>query len=201
MLNIPTFNDRDYIGINGVGIKQLTHPHFEEWFRYIIDVYQPPQGMIGVFIPCAAVKPYYNSPIHRAFNKIIDSYPTHKIVISNAGIVPYEFSTYYPFDSYDWNPYHETTEIKEKYMQITAERLVSFLNKHSKRYKGFVSYLTPDSEDFVALDIASQIADINIIHVEVTNHKLSDSSDYDLALIFEDNLKKLDNTLKEFHHY
>lgn len=201
MANFPIFNDRDYIGINGVGIEQITHPHFEEWFRYIIDVYQPPKGMIGIFIPCAAVKPFYNSPIHRTFNKIIDSYPTHKIVISNAGIIPYEFSNYYPFDSYDWNPYHETAEIKEKYIEITAERLITFFNRHSTIYKCFVSYLIKNSEDFIALEAASQIAGIDVAHVDVANHKLSDSADYDLALIFEDNLKKLDYMLKEFHHY
>ena len=147
------------------------------------------------------MKPFYNSPIHRTFNKIIDQYPTHKIVISNAGIIPYEFANFYPFDSYDWNPYVETTEIKEKYIQVTVERLIAFFNKHSITYKGFISYLTPDSDDVIALEVASQMTGTNIKHVDVINHKLSDGADYDLILIFEDNLKKLDDQLKELHHY
>ena len=47
---LPIFNDKDFMGINGVGINQIIHPHFEEWFRYIINIYQPPKEMIGVFI-------------------------------------------------------------------------------------------------------------------------------------------------------
>ena len=199
---IPTFSDKDYIGINGVGIQQLIHPHFQEWFRFIISEYEPPKPpKIGIFIPCAAIKPFFNSPIHRTFNKIVDKYPTHKLVISNAGIIPYDFVSLYPFDSYDWNHYHETSEIKDIYMQITAERLIAFFNIHSVKYKCFTSYLAPDSEDFIALETASQITGVNIAHVDVTNHKLSNSKDYDLVLIFEDNLKSLDKQLKELHHY
>ena len=86
-------------------------------------------------------------------------------------------------------------------MQITAERLITFFNTHSVKYRCFTSYLVPDSEDFIALETASQITGVNIAHVDVTNHKLSDSKDYDLVLIFEDNLKCLDKQLKELHHY
>lgn len=58
MANTPTFIDKDYIGINGVGIQQLVHPHFEEWFKYIVTVYEPPYKNIGLFMPCSAIKPY-----------------------------------------------------------------------------------------------------------------------------------------------
>ena len=111
----PIFQEKDLIGINGVGIRQLTHHHFEEWFKYIITEYEPPKPpRICLLIPCSATKPYYNSPIHGVINKAICKYEDyiHKIVISNAGIIPYEFSGYYPFESYDWNPLYETDEIK-----------------------------------------------------------------------------------------
>lgn len=196
MTNIPTFNDKDYISINGVGIDQITHPHFEAWFKYIIETYQPPEGKTGVFVTCAAIKPYYNSPIHKAFNSIIDKYSTHKIVISNAGVIPYEFADHYPFNVYDWNPYHETDEIRDQYVQITAERIVSFLNKHATKYRGFASYLRSDSDDLMAVKIASQITGINIVNVDVDNHKLIKSADFDLVLIFENNLEKLRRTLE-----
>jgi hypothetical protein len=50
-ISIPLFDEKDYLGINGVGIEQLTHPHFEEWFKYIITDYEPPKPpKICIFI-------------------------------------------------------------------------------------------------------------------------------------------------------
>lgn len=202
MTNFPTFTDKDFIGINGVGIQQLAHPHFEEWFKYIITEYEPPkQKKICIFIPCSAIKPYYNSPIHKVINKIIDQYDNvHKIVISNAGIIPYEFSDYYPFNSYDWNPQFETEEIKNKYIELTTNRLTSFFNKHSTKYITFISYIRPDAEELIALKIASQITKINIINIDVNirdcDDILPDTSDRDLVLTLEHNLDKLRQTIE-----
>ena len=105
-MKIPEILEKDYIGINGVGKAQLNHLHFEAWQSYFINSYEI-EGNITtiVFLPCAAIKPYYNSPIHQVFNKILDKYKNiQKFVISNAGLIPYEFCDQYPFDSYDWNP-------------------------------------------------------------------------------------------------
>src|SRR3990167_4474714 len=196
-MTVPTFADKDYIGINGVGINQLTHPHFEEWFKYIVTLYEPPKPpKICIFIPCSATKPYYNSPIHKVINKIIDKYENiHKIVISNAGIIPYEFSDQYPFNSYDWNPLYETEEIKNRYIELTTNRLISFFNRHSNKYITFISYFRPDAEELIALKIASQITEIRITHIDVNirdcDNILPDTSDRDLVLTLEHNLDKL----------
>lgn len=106
---------RDYLGINRVGIKQLTNPYFEARFRYIVTEYEHPKPpRICLFLPCSVIKPYFNSPIHKVINKTIAQYEDHihKIVISNAGIIPYEFAGYYPFNSYDWNT-HIDVNIKD----------------------------------------------------------------------------------------
>ena len=199
----PLFDKKDYIGINGVGAHQLTHPHFEEWFRYIIDTYKPPTPQrIGTFIPCSAIKPYYGSPIHKTINKAITKYEDyiHKIVISNAGIVPYEFSNYYPFNSYDWNPQFETEDIKKRYIELTTNRLIEFFNKHSTKYKGFISYFRPDAEELIALKVDADIAKIDIIYIDVNirdcDSKLSDTSDLDLVLTIDHNLDKLKHTIE-----
>ena len=202
MTNIPIFVNKDFIGINGVGIQQLMHPHFEEWFKYIITEYEPPEPpKIGIFIPCSVIKPYYNSPIHKIINKILDQYDNiHKIVISNAGIIPYEFSDFYPFNSYDWNPQFETEEIKNKYIELTVNRLTDFFNKHSVKYQKFVSYFRPDAEELIALKITSQITEINIVHIDANikdcDNILSDTSDRDLILTIEHNLDKLKRTIE-----
>ena len=202
IISTPLFDKNDYIGINGVGIKQLTHQHFEEWFKYIVTEYKPPKPpRVCLFIPCSAIKPYYGSPIHKIINKAIAQYEDsiHKIVISNAGIIPYEFSNYYPFNSYDWNPKLETEEIKKIYIEITVNRLISFINKHSTKYVGFISYFRPDAEDLIALKIASEVTGTNIIHIDANikdcDKELSNTSDPDLVLTIDHNLDKLKNTI------
>lgn len=201
--NIPTFNYEDIVGINGVGIRQLTHPHFEEWFKYIVTAYEPPKPpRICLFVPCSAIKPYYNSPMHKVINRSISQYEDdiRKIVISNAGIIPYEFSNFYPFNSYDWNPKLETEEIKKIYIEITVNRLIAFFNKHSTKYICFISYFRPDAEDLIALKIASETTRTSIIHIDVNikdyGNELSDTSDPDLVLTVDHNLDKLKNTIK-----
>lgn len=203
IISTPLFDDKDYIGINGVGINQMEHPHFQEWFKFIVSDYKPPKGKIGLFIPCSAIKPYFNSPIHKVINRSITKYEDyiHKIVISNAGIIPYEFSGYYPFNSYDWNPWHETEEIKKRYITLTVERLISFFNKHSTEYIGFISYFRPDAEELIALKIASETTKIDIIHIDVNikdcDNKLSDTSDLDLVLTIGHNLDRLKHTIEK----
>lgn len=194
IISTPLFDKKDYLGINGVGISQMEHPHFQEWFIYIINEYKPPKDKIGLFIPCSAIKPYFNSPIHKIINKTIEQHDNriHKIVISNAGIIPYEFSEYYPFDSYDWNPMHETDEIKNKYIETTVNRLTTFFNAHSSKYISFISYFRPDAEELIALKIASEVTKTNITHIDVNikncDDKLSNTSDLDLVLTIDHNL-------------
>lgn len=202
LISTPLFNEYDYIGINGVSINQLEHPHFDEWFRYIVTSYEPPHSKIGLFIPCSVIKPYFNSPIHKVINKAIIQYENyiHKIVISNAGIIPYEFAGYYPFNSYDWNPRLETEEIKNKYIELTANRLIEYLNKHSSKYKYFLTYYRLDAEELIALEVASQVLGISMYHIDVNikdcDTYLSNTSDIDLVLTLDHNINKLKSSIE-----
>jgi len=182
-------NEKDYIGINGVGIEQLIHPHFEIWHRWFIETYKPPKNKIGVFIPCAAIKPYYNSPIHKAFNKIIDKYSTHKLVISNAGIIPYEFAGCYPFDSYDWNPCMETEYIRNEYKKVVGAKLHNYIRKHENRYRRFIAYVQGVKKDIV-LDT---VKDVKVVDITTYN---TGTKDKDIVLMSTRNLQKLDTLLK-----
>jgi len=194
--NYPRFRTKDIFGINGVGEKQLIHPHFIKWHKWIINEYIPPSKRILVFIPCAAIKPYYNSPIHKEFNKIIDKFPTHKVVITNAGVIPYEFAGCYPFNSYDWNPVYETKNLKKKYIELTKRRISNYLNAHSQKYIGFVAYLNPISESLKALEKVHINRENNIHIVKIDKIKLLPTSDFDLVLIYKKNLERLKKTLE-----
>lgn len=182
----PKFDAPDYIGINGVGRHQLLHPHFEAWQRYFTTEYQAPRDRIAVFLPCAAIKPYPASPIHKIINRYLEPYQQciHRIVISNAGIIPYEFSHEYPFDSYDWNPAYETPEIINEYIKVTHRRLTSYLSRHP--YKGYVSYLRWDSASYRALKCSMDNLNLPLHAVKVKGRL--PRKDPDLLLTLPGNL-------------
>ncbi len=197
-MNPPKIKSEDFIGINGVGIDFILHPHFEIWQEYFKNGYKIRQDTIVIlFIPCAAIKPYYNSPIHRSFNRIIDQYNTiQKLVISNAGIIPYEFCNQYPFNSYDWNPLLETQEIKQKYIEITSQRIYGFFKpKEFEKEIRYITYLRNDSESLKALINAFEKLNRNLEIIEISG-TLHSTADTDLLLLLDENLKKLDSLLK-----
>jgi predicted RNA-binding protein len=192
----PKFGSEDIFGINGVGEEQLLHPHFEKWHKWIIKEYRPPPNKIAVFVACAAIKPYYNSPIHKAFNKILNQFQTHKIVISNAGIIPYEFADCYPFNCYDWNPAYETAGIKERYREVTKQRLRNYLRVHYGSYAAFIAYLDPNSESLKVLKEVSEKRKIDLRVVEIEDMCLPPTSDQDLVLAYPKNLERLKSILE-----
>jgi len=197
-MKIPEILEKDFIGLNGVGRAQLNHPHFETWQTFFVNSYEI-KGIIKIiiFLPCAATKPYYNSPIHRVFNKILDKYKNiQKFVISNAGLIPYEFCDQYPFESYDWNPLFETEEIKNEYIEVISRRIFDFFNAKIINNKiRFISYLRNDSESLKSLKIAFNKLKFNLEIVSISG-ELHETADTDLLLILEENLKKLDEILK-----
>lgn len=192
----PEFSNKDYIGLNGTSEAQLFHPHFEKWQKWLIKKYKAPENKIAVFIPCAAIKPYFNSPIHKIINKNLEKYQDqiHKIVISNAGVVPYEFSDKYPFNSYDWNPLAESELIKDKYYEVTKNRIFAYLNKYN--YTNYVSYLRNNSISFGSLKSACDLLNINLLSKNL-DEIIGPDKDSDLVLIYPANLKKLHEILGE----
>ena len=197
MTDAPQILEKDFIGLNGVGKDQLNHPHFEIWQKYFKENYYIEEDIkIILFLPCAAIKPYYNSPIHRVFNEIIDKYDNIlKFVISNAGIIPYECCDIYPFNSYDWNPLCETEVIKQEYIEITSQRIYDFINRKRVEEIRFISYLRNDSESLKSVEIAFKRLNINLEIIKISG-KLHETADTDLLLILEENLKRLDDKLK-----
>ncbi len=159
----------------GVGTEYIKHPYFEIWFEYIIKFWKPPAGKeIALFLPCAARKPYSKSRTHRAIESALRKLKfrnrIHKIVISNAGIIPWEFQNYYPFNAYDWDERKETPEIQKAYYEITKERLKEFLKKKAEYYKHICCYLKPDSLTYAAFKDACN--ELGIEFIDLVDHEL-----------------------------
>lgn len=191
----------DYISLNGVGLEQLIHPFFEEWFTYLTSDYKFEDNISTViFIPCAAIKPYNYSPIHKLFNQIIEKYSGIKrVVISNAGIIPYEFKDRFPFNSYDWNPLLETDQIIKQYRDITQNRMVEFI-KHVETFGEYryLTFLRTDSDSFFAIKNAfKQLGRTDDLTTIKITGDIPEKKDTDLILILEENLSRLDKTLSK----
>jgi predicted RNA-binding protein len=195
-MNYPKFKNEDYIGLNGTSEHQLLHPHFEKWQKWLLEEYMPPKDKVALFIPCAAIKPYYNSPIHKIMNETLSEFEEkiHKIVISNAGVIPYEFADKYPFNSYDWNPLAESENMKKRYYTVTKNRIWAYLSKHS--YNGYASYLRLNSISFACLNDAMKDLNLNLNYNSL-NEFIDPDKDTDLILTYQDNLDVLKITLGE----
>ncbi len=154
--------------LKGVGYDYLVHKHFEVWHDYIARIYEVPRiKKYALFLPCSYKKPYSLSKTHRAVISrlmTLRAYPyIHQIMISNAGVIPREFEDEYPFNSYDWEEWKETEEIKNEYYEVTKKRLINYLRHKKKNYEKIFSYLKPDSLSHQALMDAARELNLGVI--------------------------------------
>ncbi|MFH0860987.1 MAG: DUF5591 domain-containing protein [Candidatus Altiarchaeota archaeon] len=156
---IPRFPKRLRQSLKGVGEEYLLHPHFEVWQDYLARWYRPPEGRSLLLLPCSYKKPYSQSETHRNIIGVLEETGTrnrfHEVMLSNAGVIPREFEDYYPFNSYDWDERLETDEIKERYVEVTSERIEKYLKAHAKSYDGILCYLKYGSDSYKALENAA----------------------------------------------
>jgi archaeosine synthase alpha-subunit len=156
---IPSFPEDKMDDLSGVGEWYLTHPHFEVWQDYILRWYEPSPGRTLLFLPCAKRKPYRESKTHKAIIERLKGAGRmnfHEVMISNAGVIPRELESKYPFAHYDWDESLETPEIKKRYVQVTCERIKKYLKAHKGKYQLIACYLKPDSESHKALSRACE---------------------------------------------
>ena len=195
--------------LRGLGKKFIVNEYFNKWQEYLIKEYNPKKKhKTGLFLPCSWGKPYSRSYIHYLINKKI--YQTgnydeiHQIILSNSGVVPREWENYYPFVAYDWNPNLEWDEIMNYYLEVTTNRLISFINKHGNTYEKLFCYLRPNSESAKAIKKVEKKLKVKIPNLcvfeisEKEEKELSLSGIYidcDNILITEKNLENLKDSL------
>ena len=146
---VPQFPEKKFF--EGVGLEYITNPTYDAWQDYIARWYEKPEGRdIALFLPCSAKKPYKESKTHTTiWHAIKGIRGVHRIVISSPGVIPFEYSGYYPFNAYDWDDSKETPEILKEYVRINKERIANYLKGH--RYKHHIAYFKSGSESYEAL--------------------------------------------------
>lgn len=143
---IPKFPKEKRVLLKGVSEEILKHPYFEVWQDYFQRFYKKPEGKDTLlFIPCSYKKPYTKSKTYKTIYGTLRSIPgtagLHLVVVSTPGVVPIEFSDYYPLNAYDWPEWEENKEIMEKYVDVIKERVKRYLKTHKyKKYYCFFKY-------------------------------------------------------------
>ena len=151
--------------LKGAKIENLKNRVYEMWEEFFLNFYEPPKDKDVLFlIPCAARKPYFLSKTHKLLKRTVGGFQLYKrmhwVVVSNPGIIPYEFITKFPFKDYDWPEWEETKEIQEEYFKITKERVKNYLEAHKDHYKLIISFFKPDS--LTAKAIEEAVKELNL---------------------------------------
>ena len=159
--------------LRGVGARYLTGHPFDDGFQRILREYKPPRAAVALILPCSYGKPYSQSYIHylirRAIARHIANGDVHEIIVTNAGVVPRELDEHWPYTAYDWNPAHETPEIRECYKKVLAQRLQAYIQKHRNHYKAWAAYLRWDSDSWAALQEAAKRLGMDIPNLAPKN--------------------------------
>ena len=177
---VPKFPSEKRKMLQGATSEVLRHPYFEVWQDYFQRFYQTPKGKDTVlFLPCSFRKPYPKSQTHKVIHAALHTMNMadkfHKIVVSNPGVIPFEFSNYYPFNAYDWPEIEETPEIKAEYIEVIKDRVKKYLQTH--KYKHYFCYLKY-TETYLALKAACNELGIKLqnlldkkVYDEIKNEK------------------------------
>lgn len=131
---------QDEISFKRGASKEMLHNfEYEKWQDFFSSKdYSMPCGKnIAFFHPCTWSKPYDFSLIGSNFKDLVSSFPNvHRIIISNSGVIPYEYQLNKTFCSYDWNILFENDkkkrlELFNDFQKTTIDRIERYLtNNH-----------------------------------------------------------------------
>ena len=117
----------DLEGLEGQTEKQLFHPHYDILKDHIFQNHTS-NSKILIILECSNSKPYSNSHnIKNFYNRYKDI--ADFAVISNPGIIPIEYSNFYPYRYDEWDHYKESQEIEDLYVEVNKERFYEYV-KH-----------------------------------------------------------------------
>ena len=131
----------------GVGRAYILEPEAISWQSYFAsEAYCPPAGKdILLLHPCSWAKPYDFSHYVAKLRSATDQYPrVHRAIISNVGVVPFEYQLNEFFCSYDYvdlstdRPDEERRAMTEDFRAVTAERIEAYLRAQTEHYSAVV---------------------------------------------------------------
>lgn len=128
-----------------IGEESFHRPIVKYYNKKIRNEYVPPTPQVLLFLPCAARKPYSQSPSHRDFINAIHAgigysrYKLHEIMITSPfGIIPRELEATPPAVNYDITV---TGHWSEKELNHTADLVKSYIRKQKRQNQDFTVLL------------------------------------------------------------
>lgn len=196
----------------GVGKEYTDNEVFNRAHQRILETYHPKDKKIGMFTICSWGKPYRQSYVHYFILKTLMKADFFSkldlIVVTNAGVIPYELTDSYPYFGYDWDPNLETPAIKQVYKEVLERRLREFLQSKQRYYSKFCCYLRHKSESYEVIRRIEERSGLSIPNFAIPEREIKPKEyeeislnfydDHDIYLIVNRNLANLTKKLGEY---
>lgn len=121
----------------------MVHKHINKFNDIILDTWKPKHDLC-ILIRCSNSKPYAENPVFKRIQKIVGDY-AEICCYTSCGVIPLEYSYYYPIRYEDFPPdahYHAMTNV---YKHISTARLLKFQKKFN--FKAIIPcYSDPEAE-------------------------------------------------------
>lgn len=137
----------------GNSFDNFFSPDFELWQEYFANEYVVDEKYDTLlFHSCSWAKPYDFSHVIQPIRDVVKKYDNvHRIILSNVGVVPYEYQMNPTFCTYDFPPIYDTVgmedeeikELRKKIVEVNYNRIYRYLESHKNDYKKVVTYLIP----------------------------------------------------------
>lgn len=137
----------------GNSYEYMFSEDYQLWQDYFCDEYIPEdRKKILLFHCCSWSKPYDFSYIINPIRNIAKKYEcVHRVILSNVGVVPYEYQMNPTFCSYDYPPMYDSTgmdieklsELRKKRVAVSYERIYRYLKAHKSHYSKVITLSSP----------------------------------------------------------
>lgn len=150
-----------------------------------------PKSRVCLLTTCSHAKPYAKSYIHMKIReRLYDACLLDQVQIvhvTNAGLIPEQFSDVYPFCAYDWDDRLATQEERMYYVERAKVRLENLMALGL--FDTFVTYFNPDDDNLIYLNDLKGIANIAVERKDALPWEVD--PDVDTCLTAVTNLNKL----------
>lgn len=119
--------DWDLDSLNGETELQLLHPDYWTLAQFEYKDFKRKRDILTIF-ECSNVKPYsYKS----SFRKVWQKYAlwTDFACMSNPGVIPMEYSHFFPTRFDEWDHFAENDDIADKYVKVNMARFLHYVKK------------------------------------------------------------------------
>lgn len=131
-------SDWDLDSLVGQTEAQLMHKDYYKMAEHILSTRKPKSDVLTLF-QCSSSKPYSNNAIYK--NNYFNPYGDFSdfACISNPGIIPIDYSQFYPYHYDEWNipeeeKLHELINMTQKYRIVNMCRFIRFVKKSGYKH-------------------------------------------------------------------